>query len=299
MKLILALMLFVRVAGAQTMGGDDATWNWLDSLYRAGWRLDHRTGKMWQAKTIQPRGTNKATLYINNAPVKQYRTAPVKVWIDTTHTKLGLTNSVVMYARRGSHLWVDGIEHTDTLLVSQTDSLFINGKWRHNVIEGDTHLSSGIAVSNIDTVAVGQEKLERPSWIVPGTMVKERPSWIVPGTMIKADSSRRYSDDEHKIAEIRYERWVWTQNFLYQYSRFEKECWADSVAEKGFWFSDMYVGIGVDRIANANEKGAWWRKWDSLSELLEESYKTKAVIRWIHPNAAPPNPFVEFLRRMK
>ena len=228
-------------------------------------------------------GTNIATLYINCAPVKQYRTAPVKVWIDTTHTKLGLTNSVVMYARRGSHLWVDGIEHTDTLLVSQTDSLFINGKWRHNVIEGDTHLSSGIAVARIDTVAVGQEKLERPSWIVPGTMVK-------------ADSFGRYSDDDLKIAEIQYERWVWTQNFLYQYSRFEKECYVDSVAEKGFWFADTYK---EDRIASENEPGAWWRKWDSMGKLLEQSYKTKAVIRWIHPNAAPPNPFVEFLRKMK
>ena len=198
MKLLLALLLFVSVAVGQDVS-KKADFYWKpDSGY-----------------PIVKQGSNKATLYINCAPVKQYRTAPVKVWIDTTHTKLGLTNSVVMYARRGSHLWVDGIEHTDTLLVSQTDSLFINGKWRHNVIEGDTHLSSGIAVSNIDTVAVGQEKLERPSWIVPGTMVK-------------ADSSRRYSDDEHKIAEIQYERWVWTQNFLYQYSRFEKECWADS-----------------------------------------------------------------------
>jgi len=136
------------------------------------------------------------------------------------------------------------------------------------------------------SVVVGQEKLERPSWIVPGTMVK-------------ADSCGRYSDDDLKIAEIQYERWVWTQNFLYQYSRFEKECYADSVAEKGFWFTDMYVGNGADRIANANEPGAWWRKWDSMGDLLEQSYKTKAVIRWVHPNAVPPNPFIEFLRRIK
>ena len=83
------------------------------------------------------------------------------------------------------------------------------------------------------------------------------------------------------------------------YSDYEKEAYADSVAEKGFWFSDMYVGIGVDRIANANEPGAWWRKWDSMGDLLEQSYKTKAVIRWVHPNAVPPNPFIEFLRRIK
>ena len=85
-------------------------------------------------------------------------------------------------------------------------------------------------------------------------------------------------------------------SFLYFYSRFEKECYVDSVAEKGFWFADTYK---EDRIASENEPGAWWRKWDSMGKLLEQSYKTKAVIRWIHPNAAPPNPFVEFLRKMK
>ena len=140
------------------------------------------------------------------------------------------------------------------------------------------------------SVAVqGQTKdtLPMPSWIVPGTM-DGTPSFLHP----------IYWGDKPYTKPISMSDVV-RESIIELYSRYEKEAYADSVAEKGFWFTDMYVGNGADRIANANEPGAWWRKWDSMGDLLEQSYKTKAVIRWIHPNAVPPNPFIQWMRKQR
>jgi len=72
LTILFALCLFANVAVGQTMGGDDATWSWLDSLYQAGWRMDHRTGKTWQVKVIQPHV---------NAGAQTKDTLPMPSWI--------------------------------------------------------------------------------------------------------------------------------------------------------------------------------------------------------------------------
>ena len=43
----------------------------------------------------------------------------------------------------------------------------------------------------------------------------------------------------------------------------------------------------------------WWRPWDSMGPFLEEAYRTRAVVRYTHPNAVPPDPFIEYLRRQR
>jgi hypothetical protein len=86
------------------------------------------------------------------------------------------------------------------------DSIYIKGKWRHNVIEGDTHLSSGIAVAIIDTVFPRREM----SFVPYTGKVDSQFSAYILSIFVKA------------------------------YSRYEKECYADSTQIKRHVKNGLY-----------------------------------------------------------
>ena len=77
---------------------------------------------------------------------------------------------------------------------------------------------------------------------------------------------------------------------------YAKECYEDSVAERGFWFT---MGYPDSAVSESYPGPKWWRPWDSMGEFLESAYRTRAVIRYVHPNAVPPDPFIEYLRKRK
>ena len=112
------------------------------------------------------------------------------------------------------------------------DSLFINGKWHHNVITGDRPSYSATAVARIDTVA--------PHWdmtFVPyvGKVDSQFTTYIL-SIILKA------------------------------YSRFEKECWADSTLR---WISVPCPENRIGCLVNHGETDYWTHREPTFQGFIQ------------------------------